>query len=143
VKLQELKVSLFVSSHWDKSFIPVTGYRVGRVRVVFSIPEKARNITFSRGVVVPQHLAYIEWYTRISNPPDRFLLLYKISPLRDQNGGHICSIIPLANIRRSVHLFPKFGPTAPQEWTSSNVLDLCSSFYVNCFTDRHLYRILC
>jgi hypothetical protein len=130
--------------YWDKQFIvPLTGYRVGRMQVVFSIPEKACNITFSRGVVVPQHLAYIEWNTPFSNPPDHSHLLYKISPLRDQNGGHICSIIPLVKIRRSIHLLPKFGPTAPQEWTSSNVLDLCSSFYVNCFTDGHLYRILC
>jgi len=55
----------------------------------------------------------------------------------------ICSIIPLANICRSVHLFPKFGPFAPQEWTSSNVLDLCNTFFVNDFTDRHMYRIAC
>jgi hypothetical protein len=123
--------------------MPVTGYRVGRVRVVFSIPEKARDVIFSAGVIIPRHLVYIEWYTPFTNTPDRNHLLYKISPLQDQNGGHICSVIPLANIRRSIHLFPKFGPSVPQEWTRSNVLDLCSSFYVNCFTDRHLYRILC
>ena len=95
MKLQELKVSLFVSSHWDKSFIPVTGYRVGRVRVVFSIPEKARNITFSRGVVVPQHLAYIEWYTHISNPPDRFLLLYKFHPFETKMVDTSVALSPL------------------------------------------------
>jgi hypothetical protein len=127
----------------DKQLIPVTGYRVGRVRVVFSIPEKARNAMFGRDVAVPQHLVYVEWYTPFSNPPDRNHLLYKISPLRDQNGGPICSVIPLANIRRSVHLFPKFGPRAPPEWSSSAVLDSCNTFYVNLFTDRHLYRILC
>jgi hypothetical protein len=93
-------------------------------------------------VVVPDHLAYVEWYTRFPAVPDRNLLMYKISPLKDQNGGHICSVIPLANIRRSVHLFPKFGPHAPEEWTSSNVLDICGTFFVNSFTDRHLYRIL-
>jgi hypothetical protein len=125
----------------NKLIILVTGYRIGRVRVVFSIPEKARNLMFRNSVVIPQHLAYVEWYTPFSNPPDRNLLLYKISPLRDEIGGHICSVIPLANIRRSVHLLPRFGPSAPQEY-SSNVLDSCSSFYVNTFTDSHLYRIL-
>lgn len=120
----------------------VTGYRVGRVRVVFSIPERAHAVTFNNGVAIPHHLAFIQWYTPFSNAPIHNHLLYKISPLRDQNGGHICSIIPLANIRRSVHLIPKFGSSAPQEWTSSNVLDLCSTFFVNVFTDRHLYRII-
>ena len=57
-------------------------------------------------------------------------------------GGHLCSVIPLASIQHSVHLFLRFGPSAPQEWTSSNALDLCSSFYVNTFTDSHLYRTL-
>lgn len=56
------------------------------VLVVFSIAEKARNVMFSRGVAAPQHLIYIEWYTPFSNH-----FLYKISPLRDPNGGHISS----------------------------------------------------
>jgi hypothetical protein len=98
---------------------------------------------FNRDVLVPPHLAYVEWYTPFPDTPDHNHLLYKVSPLRDQNGGRICSVIPLMNIRRSIHLIPKFGPSAPREWTSSSVLDLCSSFYVNSFTDRHLYRILC
>jgi hypothetical protein len=126
-----------ITHHWHAA-----GYRIGRVRVVFSIPEKARNIIFNSGVAVPQHLVYVEWYTPFSNPSDRNHLLYKVSPLRDEVGGHLCSVIPLASIQRSVHLFPRFGPSAPQEWTSSNALDLCSSFYVNTFTDSHLYRTL-
>ena len=97
---------------------------------------------FNRDAAVPQHLVYIEWYTRFSAIPEYNHLLYKVSPLQDQNGGRICSIIPLVNIRRSVHLIPKFGPSAPREWTSSTVLDLCRSFYVNSFTDKQLYRIL-
>ena len=98
---------------------------------------------FSNDTTVPQHLVYIEWYTPFPNSPDRNHLLYKISPLQDQNGGHICSVIPLANICWSVHLLPRFGPSAPQDWTSSNVLDLCNTFFVNSFTDKHLYRVLC
>jgi hypothetical protein len=121
----------------------VTGYRVGRVQVVFSIPEKAHTVTFNNGVAVPHHLAFIQWYTPFSNAPIHNHLLYKISPLQDKDSGHICSIIPLANIRRSVHLIPKFGSSTPQEWTSSTILDLRSTFFVNSFTDRHLYQIIC
>ena len=100
-------------------------------------------MTFRLGTIIPQHLVYVEWYTPFQDSPKHNHLLYKISPLRDQTGGPICSVIPLANIRRSIHLIPRFGPSAPQEWTHSNVLDLCNTFFVNDFTDKHSYRILC
>lgn len=117
------------------------GYRVGRIRVVFSLPKRAHSLLFSVGVAVPEHLAYVDWYTPFQNEPDQNHLMYRISPLKDREGGLVASIVPLANIRRSVHLFPKFGPLAPPEWMSSNVLDRCDTFFVNSFTDRHLYRI--
>ena len=112
------------------------------IQVVFSIPEKAHNIIFNSGVAIPQHLVYVEWYTPFSDPFDCNHLLYKVFSLQDEVGGHLCSVIPLASIQHSVHLFLRFGPSAPQEWTSSNALNLCSSFYVNTFTDSHLYRTL-
>ncbi|KAF8065173.1 hypothetical protein FPV67DRAFT_1653931 [Lyophyllum atratum] len=117
------------------------GYRVGRVRIVFSLPEKSRGILFTNTEApIPQHLAYVEWYSPLQDP-ERHHGLHKISQLKDRNGGRICSIIPIGNIRRSIHLFPKFGRVAHPEWTSSNVLDVCDTFFVNTFTDRHLYRI--
>ena len=120
------------------------GYHIGRIRVVFSLPDCFFPIMFSNGAEVPQHLAYVEWYSPLSDNPEQNHLLYKVSPQKEPDGTRVCSIIPLANIRHSVHLFPKFGPFAPQEWTSSsNVLDLCNTFFVNDFTDRHMYRIAC
>lgn len=94
-------------------------------------------------VEIPQHLAYIEWYSPLPNNPERNHLLYKVSPQREPDGSRTCSVIPVANIRRSVHLLPKFGPFAPQEWTSNNVLDSCNTFFLNDFTDRYMYRIAC
>lgn len=111
--------------------------------MIFSIPPKLIPIIFKNvDVNIPRHLAYVEWYSAFKDYPENDTALYKIKRLTDRDGGPICSVIPVANIRRSVHLLPKFGPVAPQEWTSSNVLDLCHIFFVNCFTDRHLYRIL-
>jgi hypothetical protein len=80
---------------------------------------------------IPQHLAYVQWYSHLSDNPELNHLLYKVSALKEADGTHVCSIISLANIHRSVHLFPKFGAFAPEEWTSSNVLDLCSTFFVS------------
>jgi hypothetical protein len=96
---------------------------------------------FNDDVDVPKHLAYVEWYTAFPDTPDPDHLLYKVSPMKYQDGGRICSIIPLANIHRSTHLLPKFGRVAPQAWTSSTILDLCDHFFVNTFTDRHFYQI--
>ncbi|KAJ7078695.1 hypothetical protein B0H15DRAFT_788758, partial [Mycena belliarum] len=73
--------------------------------------------------------------------PEPQHLMYKVR-CSIKDGERITSVIPLANIRRSVHLLPKFGPVAPPEWTSSNVLDLCPTFFVNCFSDRHVYGTL-
>lgn len=97
---------------------------------------------FKPGVIIPEHLAYVEWYTPFAASPEANHLMYKISPAKTRDGGNVSSIIPVANICRSIHLFPKFGPVAPVEWTSSSVLDLCQTFYVNSFTDKHLYRTL-
>lgn len=97
---------------------------------------------FDAHVEIPDHLAYVEWYTAFPSQPDPNNLMYKISPRTDRDGNKICSIIPLSNIRRSVHLFPKWGGAAPNEWTSSTVLDVCSTFFVNNFTDKHMYRII-
>ncbi|KAH9013364.1 hypothetical protein EDB85DRAFT_2076599 [Lactarius pseudohatsudake] len=121
----------------------ITGHRIGRVRVIFSIPEKSQTL-FPMGKVIPNYLVYVEWYTGFTQDADTDSCLFKISPMKDRvGGGRICSIIPVANIRRSVHLIPKFGAVAPQEWTSNTVLDLANIFFVNSFTDNHLYRIMC
>jgi hypothetical protein len=59
---------------------------------------------------ISQHLAYIEWYSPLPNNPERNHLLYKVSPQKEPDGSCICSIIPLANIRRSVlYHFVQFG----------------------------------
>ena len=64
-----------------------------------------------------------QWYKPFLDLPDPNHLLYPISPAKDQQGNNICSILPLANLRQSIHLLPKFGRVAPKEWTSSTVLD--------------------
>ncbi|KAF8234121.1 hypothetical protein L208DRAFT_1551549 [Tricholoma matsutake] len=112
------------------------GYRVGRVRTIFSLPETSIEKLFV--TPIPDRLAYVEWYTPIPHHG-----LHKISVMKDSGGGQICSIVPISNIKRTVHLFPNFGAHIPPPWTSSTVLDECDIFFVNIFTDhRHLYRTL-
>ncbi|KAJ7643458.1 hypothetical protein DFH06DRAFT_999028 [Mycena polygramma] len=120
--------------------IGVDGYRVAQVRVVFSIPPRHIPHLFSPGISPPTHLAYVEWFSPFTEPEPNHLM-YKVHR-SCKDGDRIASVISLANIRRSVHLLPKFGPVAPPEWKSSNVLDKCPHFFVNSMTDRHVYATL-
>ena len=99
---------------------------MGQVRVIFTLPENA-----------DEHLAYIEWFSKFLAPePDHGMLRLNRMP---DGGDRVTSIVPVSSIRRSVHLFPKFGPKVPEHWTSTNVLEECTTFYLNSFSDRHMY----
>ena len=60
-------------------------------------------------MTVPLHLAYVQWYSRLTEPEPNHGM-FKVRPLKDAEGDWICSTVPVGNIRRSVHLIPKFGP---------------------------------
>ncbi|KAJ7846002.1 hypothetical protein B0H13DRAFT_2238970 [Mycena leptocephala] len=105
-----------------------SGYRVAQVRVVFSLGARHICTLFSRGVTPPKYLAYIEWFSPFTQPePDH--LMYKVN--RSTKDGD-----------RIVTSIPKFGPVAPVDWKSSNVLEKCPHFFVNSMTDRHIYATL-
>ncbi|KAK7001958.1 hypothetical protein R3P38DRAFT_2558006 [Favolaschia claudopus] len=112
----------------------IKGYRIGQVRVVFSLSERIRGHIFP-GEKPSFHLAYVEWFSKFPNSPEPNHRMYKISRPEES----FVSIIPVGNIRRSVHLFPQFGPVAPREWTSATVLEQCKKFYVSPWSDRYAY----
>lgn len=116
---------------------------MAQVRAVFRLSPAASAQLFSADVSTPKHLAYVEWFSEFSDTPDPHHGMYKIKrSMINNNTKRLSSVIEVSSIRRSVHLFPQFGRLAPREWTSDNVLDLCSTFYVNSFTDRHTYITL-
>ncbi|KAJ7303749.1 hypothetical protein DFH08DRAFT_721908, partial [Mycena albidolilacea] len=118
-----------------------SGYRIGQVRVVFSIPGRLAATLFPHDFEVPQHLAYIEWFSPSTARPEANHLMYKIRRSHI-HGDRMASIVPLVNIRRSIHLLPKFGAVAPADWKSSNVLEKCDTFFANPWSDRHMYTTL-
>ncbi|KAJ7203429.1 hypothetical protein C8J57DRAFT_1101231 [Mycena rebaudengoi] len=117
------------------------GYRIAQVRLVFTLPHRLAKTVFPPDIVPPKYLAYVEWFTAFKPAPERYHLMYSVSRAV-KNGERLASIIPVDNIRRSIHLLPKFGPVAPSDWKSSNVLDRCRTFFANPWTDRHIYATL-
>lgn len=118
------------------------GYRVAQVRAIISLPKRKAASLFRPNRSIPQYLAYVEWFVWMDRAPRDDLSLYRLKRSLDTNGNRLASVIPIQNIRRSVHLYPAFGPAMPAHWTSSNVLDQCSTFYLNPMSDRHAYHTL-
>ncbi|KAJ4470135.1 hypothetical protein J3R30DRAFT_3808633 [Lentinula aciculospora] len=116
--------------------------RVARVRLVFTIPEKISKTLFADIPEKdrPHHLAYVEWFTSFPSNPDPNHRLYKVSHC-EVEGGRLASVVDIQRLVRSIHLFPRFGRVANQNWISSSVLDECKSFFVNSDSDRHIYQL--
>ncbi|KAF8262704.1 hypothetical protein EI94DRAFT_1882158 [Lactarius quietus] len=135
------KANRFIPGHFDTALInDGNANNVGRVRVVFSIPTRYHKLVFGDGVTVPHHLVYVQWYTKLAEPDQNHGMI-KLCLQKDPDGNWVCSIVPVASIQRSVHLLPKFGPVVPAEWTSSNVLDCCETFFMNTYTNQQIFRM--
>ncbi|KAH9837658.1 uncharacterized protein C8Q71DRAFT_706547 [Rhodofomes roseus] len=119
----------------------VKGYCVAQVRVMFHTPKTAHTTIFPLEHQSPKHLAYVEWFTDFANAPNPVHGMYKVKR-EVQNGERLASIIPVKNIRRTVLLFPSFGPVAPHDWTTSNVLEESPTFHVDRHLDRHSFVVV-
>lgn len=118
----------------------MAGYRVGRIRLIFKLPSKACQEHLP-GIATPGHLAYIEWFTAFLSP-NSTSGMYKIEKCCNDRNELLGEVIEVQNIRRSCHLLPVCGSTVPRDWTSSTVLDLCKEFWVNPFSDLHMYMTM-
>ncbi|KAG1863043.1 hypothetical protein F4604DRAFT_1882211 [Suillus subluteus] len=122
----------------DGGIMGVDGYCVMQVHVIFMLTNQASNVLFHAGPAKPPtHFAYVEWFTPFQQP-ELHHGLYKVSRLIC-HGERLASVIDISDICRSIYLIPNFGAVAPREWTSSTVLECCSTFFLNSFSDRHAY----
>ncbi|KAI0826679.1 hypothetical protein BC628DRAFT_251427 [Trametes gibbosa] len=121
-------------------FSGVQGYHVAQLRLVFKLPKAACEELFP-DVLVPGHLAYIERFTPFT-APDPVHGLYKVTRRRDAAGARLATVVEVRSIRRSCHLLPVTGASVPREWTSSTALESSESFWVNPFSDLHMYMTL-
>lgn len=118
------------------------GTRVGRVRVIFTLPEEVNSITGVRPAPSnwpKEPLVYIEWYSKLekaANP--RNGMMYLIKKDKEVQG----TILPLSNIRQSCMLFPTFPSSVPSHWKTENILDYASSFYINNWLSKYSYQTI-
>ncbi|KAJ3834431.1 hypothetical protein F5878DRAFT_544828 [Lentinula raphanica] len=123
----------------------VRGEVAARLRVIFQLPSEVYNN--GRPSKAPpnwpkEHLAYITWYTRFKSSPDSSTGMYKVEPAFDSNGMPQGAIIPLSNIRQSCMLVPSTKTSWDKNWNSDNILDECSSFFVNNLQTKYTYQTI-
>ena len=116
--------------------------RIGRLRVIFKFPNQQNNNYIFNLPSTP--LAYVEWYSMLAESAHADHLMYQITCLKKRADGTIPgSIVPLSHIHQSCHLIPKFSPTSEENgWTSMNVLDNASTFYLNNWSSLYSYQTL-
>ncbi|KAG0692107.1 hypothetical protein DFH29DRAFT_761864, partial [Suillus ampliporus] len=65
-------------------------------------------------------LAYVNWFLPFTGMSKRNHSMHKVSQSYE-NEEWLISVISVKDIWHSVHLIPKFGHIAPQDWTSSRL----------------------
>ncbi|KAJ3831121.1 hypothetical protein F5878DRAFT_677718 [Lentinula raphanica] len=124
----------------------VQGCRVGRLRVIFRLPHTVMDNRKGLMVKAPtdwprEPLGYVTWYTRFKPAPDQATGMYRVEPAIASNGMPHGAIIPLSNIRQSCMLVPG-RMSWDKEWKSENILDECSSFFVNNLQTKYTYQTI-
>ncbi|KAK7020726.1 hypothetical protein VNI00_017626 [Paramarasmius palmivorus] len=125
------------------------GTRIARVKVIFQLPSSLNFGglgRYSSPAFWPKEpLAYVEWFTAptLSVSDRKTHDMPRISKAVGTDGSQTWSIVPLSNIRQSCMLFPDFKRHSDSSvLTSSTVLDMCSSFYLNNWSSLYAYKTL-
>ncbi|KIJ43708.1 hypothetical protein M422DRAFT_169513 [Sphaerobolus stellatus SS14] len=126
---------ILVHHSLDAEDVGLKGYRAARIHVIFRLPPWHR---------CDHILAYIEWFTGFSKP---------VMPLRmleasyaSHAGRRVGVVIPVASIRRSCHLVPKFGKSTKKNskdgppWNSDTVMDQCTRFFFNSQLSLNMFQ---
>jgi hypothetical protein len=115
--------------------------KIGRSRALRTIPN-------------PEHLAYVQYFTyshfahqgSLSGTPtpqvDQALNMYEVRRSNPRAGGvPKGDIVSLHSFWQPIQLIPKFvGAKADRSLSCDNVLEKSTTFYVNSFTDNHIYQ---
>ncbi|KAF8804478.1 hypothetical protein BYT27DRAFT_7258947 [Phlegmacium glaucopus] len=129
-----------VVAHFDTVFVienPATyrpslsleGLRVAQVHVIFDLPPQFGVHTCP--------LAYIKWFTPLGMP-DRVTGMYVVR--RSTRHHHPnAEIVSVDRFVRGCHLMGKVGRVLDRTWTTDNILQKATSFWVNSYINADMF----
>lgn len=125
--------------------------RIGRLRVLFELPDELMAYLERARIPPPDKLAFIQWYTPLGRR-DRDSGMFKVSAqmapatTQDTEPVRAVSVIEAVDIRRSAYLVPRLdreNTSIPRELTAENVLDDWEGeFWVNRHFDKATFSSL-
>ena len=109
----------------------LTGLRVAQIHLFFNLPPQFG--------IIACPLAYIEWFTPLGVPDNvTGLFVVRRSTRRRQPNTEIISVDRLV---RGCHLMAKTGRVMDRSWTSDNVLQRATNFWVNSYINADMFVI--
>lgn len=108
-----------------------TGLRVAQVRALFDLPPQFG--------VIASPLAYVEWFTPLG-VPDHVTGMYVVrrsTRRREPN----TELVMVDRLVRGCHLIGKAGRVMDRTWTSENVLQKATNFWVNNYINHDMFMI--
>jgi hypothetical protein len=119
------------------------GMRVGRAKIIFKLPQAYSNL---RQNATPEHLVFVEWFTKPKINPDSSSGMFKIKKdyLRQDPPYSIGEVVKLSSIVQSVQLIPVVsrGAKVNHSWTSEKVVDQCDEFFINNWGSIRSYQTI-
>ncbi|KZS88527.1 hypothetical protein SISNIDRAFT_417979 [Sistotremastrum niveocremeum HHB9708] len=121
---------------------------VGQLRILFQ-PIYSNSLR-RQGQQAP-YLAYMERFDVVPQiQPDRRSLrqphrvsgMFVLQRAIRSNGSRMGGIVNLSVIRRPAYLIPRFGKNADHRLTCSTSLELSTQFFLNKYTDKHIFHLL-
>jgi hypothetical protein len=114
--------------------------------VIFSVEKDSldeMNVPQDIQTLIPEHLAYVEWFSHFHpSHRDSDSGLFRISKEKNQQNEPKGEIVPLYRLRNSAHLIPRYSHLTHfdrNSLSSSNILDKCSHFLFNSYSNRNTF----
>ncbi|KAI0082439.1 hypothetical protein K474DRAFT_1585490 [Panus rudis PR-1116 ss-1] len=116
----------------------IVGVRAARVHVIFNLPPQFLPLGCAQ-----KTLAYIEWYTPFTRLDEETGMYYVSRSTRNKQPNAM--IVDIEDILGPCHLIPRCNATIDRTWSSDQILDVATHFFVNpyisvdVFTSSGLY----
>ena len=124
---------------YDCVFINIDKHKPG----MFRLSIAHARLFFSIKVNCIKHsCALVHWYYGLRDSVDENTGMWVVEPDILDDGRHQTAVIHLDMIVCLGHLFPIYGEQAPKGVMYMDSLDIFSTFYVNKFTDHHVFEIV-